>query len=46
MEDDEIINALNISFDEDLSDCGDDSDADPILSFVCFLLLFIYDLEI
>lgn len=36
MENSEIIDALNMSFDDDLSDFGDDSDADPDYTLVCY----------
>jgi len=36
MENDEIIDALNMSSDDDLSDFGDDSDADPDYILVCY----------
>lgn len=40
MENNEIIDALNMSFDDDLSDFGDDSDADPDYTLVCYYYLF------
>ena len=41
MENDEIIDALNMSFD-DLSEFDDDSDADPDYTLVCFYYYYLF----
>lgn len=42
MENDEIIDALNMSFNDDLSDFDDDSDADPDYTLVCFYFYYLF----
>lgn len=41
MESDEIIDALNMSF-NDLSEFDDDSDADPDYTLVCFYYYYLF----
>lgn len=45
MENNEIIDALNMSFDDDLSAFGDDSDADPDYTLVYYYYYYLFEIH-